>query len=106
MLPMEVERRLRFVAVFLGSSLHGKPKARVYRLTWRVGPEPQWEGENKSRGAPAGRSYQYWPRVLRRKVKCKAPLEYAETGRSITLTFLRSNRLWLRVRERGAASSW
>src|SRR6476469_3536311 len=25
----------------------------------------------------------------------------AETGRSITLTFLRSNRLWLRVRERG-----
>jgi hypothetical protein len=53
MLPMEVERRLRFVAVFLGSSLQGKPKARVYRLTWRVGPEPQWEGKNKSPGAPA-----------------------------------------------------
>jgi hypothetical protein len=54
MLPMEVERRLRFVAVFLGSSLHGKPKAHVHSLTWRVGPEPQWEGENKSPGQQRG----------------------------------------------------
>ena len=49
MLPIGGGRRLRFVAVFLGS-LHGKPQACVYLVTWRAEPEPQWRDENKSRG--------------------------------------------------------
>ena len=54
MLPIGGERRLRFVAVFLGS-LHGKPQACVYLVTWRAKPEPQWRAENKSPGTPAAR---------------------------------------------------
>src|SRR3954462_9817982 len=55
MLPIGGERRLRFVAVVFGQlsflgSLHGKPQACVYLVTWRAGPEPQWRDENKSRG--------------------------------------------------------
>jgi hypothetical protein len=46
MLPMEAERRLRIIAVFFGN-LHSKPKAYLYLPTWRVGPEPQWQVENK-----------------------------------------------------------
>ena len=48
MLPIGGERRLRFVAVFLGS-LHGKPQACVYLVTWRAKPQPQWRAKNKSR---------------------------------------------------------
>ena len=55
MLPIGGERRLRFVAVFFGQlsflgSLHGKPQACVYLVTWRAKPEPQCRAEKKSPG--------------------------------------------------------
>lgn len=48
---METSVRRRFFGQlsFL-DSLHGKPQACVYLITWRAKPEPQWRAENKSRG--------------------------------------------------------
>ena len=49
MLPREAGGDFGSSPFFLGS-LHGKPQACVYLVTWRAKPEPQWRAENKSRG--------------------------------------------------------